>query len=122
MSRFLPRTERGRGRRGRRIRPIGPSPISCWEIATLLEKKRISLDRAIHHWMADLLADEQVEIAPLSPQAAVGAAVLARAGHMTDPADRLLYATARELIVPLITKDSSISRHARDARDVRVIW
>lgn len=98
------------------------SPISCWEVATLLEKGRIALDRDIYTWVADLFAEEHVEVAALSPQAAVGAAELTRQDFGGDPADRFLYATARELRVPFVSKDESIRRYASKARDVRVIW
>jgi PIN domain nuclease of toxin-antitoxin system len=38
-----------------------------------------------------------------------------------DPADRLIYATARSLRVPLVTKDERVRRFARGG-DVRVVW
>lgn len=98
------------------------SPISCWEIATLLVKGRISLDRDLHQWVEDLISDEQVNLAPLSSSAAVAAGLLTREGFTGDPADRLLYATAMESLVPLVTKDKSIRSHAIRAKDVRVIW
>lgn len=98
------------------------SPISCWEVATLLVKGRIALDRDVYAWIRDLLAQERLEPAPLSPQAAVGAALLGQAGFPGDPADRFLYATARELVVPLVTKDSAIRQYARTTKDVRTIW
>ena len=96
------------------------SPVSCWEVATLLRLGRISLDRELALWVRDLFAQEQVSVAPLSPEAA------AYAGSMGDfhgdPADRLLYATARELVAPLATKDSRIRSYASSRRGVRTIW
>lgn len=98
------------------------SPISCWEVATLLVKGRIALDRDVYVWIRDLFAQERLDVASLSPQAAVGAALLSQEGFPGDPADRFLYATARELVVPLVTKDSAIRQYARTAKDVRTIW
>lgn len=98
------------------------SPISCWEITALLVKDHIALDRDVYVWIRDLLAQERVELAPLSPQAAVGAGLLGREGFHGDPADRFLYATARELVVPLVTKDMAIRQYAKVAKDVRAIW
>ena len=46
------------------------SPIVFWEVAVLLSKGRIELDRDLYEWIADVLGDEQVELAPLSAQAA----------------------------------------------------
>jgi len=97
------------------------SPISCWEIAVLAERERIRLDRPIGQWVTDLLAIEQVEIAPLSAVAAAWAGQLGDT-FPRDPADRLIYATARDLRVPLLTKDEQLRRYAGTARDVRVLW
>lgn len=98
------------------------SPITCWEVTMLTAKGRVALDREIHVWVSDLFADERIKPAELSPQAAVAAGLLAASGFTGDPADRFLYATARELLVPLITKDTEIRAYARTARDVRTIW
>lgn len=98
------------------------SPISCWEITMLAEKRRIALDRPIYTWVRDLFGQEHIELASLSPQAAVGAGLLPSAGFRGDPADALLYATARELVVPLVTKDTNMRSFARATKDVRTIW
>jgi len=98
------------------------SPISCWEIATLLAKGRIALDRDVYVWVRDLLHTDGVELAPLSPQVAIAAALLGTAGFHGDPADRFLYATALEQSVPLVTKDEVIRSYAEKAGDLRAIW
>jgi PIN domain nuclease of toxin-antitoxin system len=98
------------------------SPISCWEVATLAVRNRIALDRDVYAWTRDLLDQDQVELAALTPQAAVAAALLGQQGFHGDPADRFLYATARDLVVPLVTKDATIRDYARGAGDVRTIW
>lgn len=98
------------------------SPVSCWEVAVLLVKGRISLDRDVYVWVRDLFREDRVEPAPLSPQAAVGAGLLATEDFPGDPADRFLYATARDLAVPFVTKDNGIRSYARRMRDVRAVW
>lgn len=98
------------------------SPISCWEIGVLLRKERIELDRELYTWVSDLFAMEGVVSTPLTPQAAVGASMLGQHGFHGDPADRFLYATARELSVPFVTKDDRIHRFAGEAKDVKAIW
>ncbi|MGH9188938.1 MAG: type II toxin-antitoxin system VapC family toxin [Acidimicrobiales bacterium] len=98
------------------------SPISCWEVAELVRKGRVALDRDLHLWVRDLLAQEGVAVAELAPQAAVAAGLLAGSGFSGDPADRILYATARALAVPLVTKDKAIRDFARASREVRAIW
>ncbi len=98
------------------------SPVSCWEVATLLGKGRIALDRDVYAWVRDLFGSDEVQLAPLTPQVAVAAALLGPVGFHGDPADRLLYATALEHSVPLVTKDESIRSYAEQAGDLRTIW
>ncbi|MGH8908982.1 MAG: type II toxin-antitoxin system VapC family toxin [Egibacteraceae bacterium] len=98
------------------------SPVSCWEIATLLEKGRIKLDREIYTWIRDLFNEERIMPAPPSPQTAVSAALLGQRGFHGDPADRFLYATARDLSVPLMTKDERIQEFAKQNGDIKTIW
>jgi PIN domain nuclease of toxin-antitoxin system len=97
------------------------SPVSCFEIAVLVRLHRVTLDRGVFEWIRDLFLDERVEAAPLSPSAAVAAGLLGER-FAGDPIDRLLYASARELAVPLVTRDRVIRKFARDAGDVRTIW
>lgn len=98
------------------------SPITCWEISVLHARGRVALDRTLYLWVRDLLGQERVEVASLSPQGAVAAGLLGGSGFHADPADRFLYATASELAVPFVTKDAAIRKHARAARDVRTVW
>lgn len=98
------------------------SPISFWEVAVLVDKGRAALDRDIFVWISDFLSTEDVGVASLSPSAAVGAGLLPEQGFGGDPADCMLYATAREHLVPLITKDMEIRRYAARKKDLRVIW
>ncbi len=58
----------------------------------------------------------------LSPQAAVGAALLGQQGFHGDPVDRFLCATARELSVPLVTKDESVQEFAARVGEPKTIW
>lgn len=68
------------------------------------------------------MADRRSVTATLSPEAAAWAGRLDRATFPGDPADRMLYATARDLRAPLVTKDGRLRRHAVAARDIDVIW
>ena len=57
----------------------------------------------------------------MTPTAAAAAGLLGDTFE-GDFADRFLYATARELAVPLVTKDEAIRTFARSSGDVRTIW
>ena len=97
------------------------SAVSFWEIATLLRKGRIALDSDVYVWIADLLREDHIAMAPLSAQAALDSGLLPD-DFPGDPADRLLYATAQELIVPMVTKDMKIRSYAAHATGVTAIW
>jgi len=58
-----------------------------------------------------------VEVVPLTAEIAVSAALLPRE-FQGDPADRIIYAAAVDLSVPLVTKDQRITSF--DPR--RTIW
>ncbi len=97
------------------------SPLACWEVATLHRLGRIALDRDPLVWVADLLRTPGIVSAPLSPEAAAWAGTLATT-FPGDPIDRLLYATARDLRVPLVSKDERLHAYANTAREIQLIW
>jgi PIN domain len=45
--------------------------ITLWEIAMLVEKKRITLTRDVLGWLQDAIEDTGAEVLPLTPQIAV---------------------------------------------------
>lgn len=86
------------------------SPITAWEIATLVAKDRITLVYEPEIWFESLLALPGMRLAELSP------AVLMRSAFLpgeppNDPADRILAATARELEQALVTRDQALLRY-----------
>ena len=86
-------------------------PALCmWEVAMLLNRDRIAFRDprlSCERWLRAALATP-CELAPLTPAIAATAADLEREGFHGDPADRIVYATARELDAPLITGDAKI--------------
>ncbi len=96
---------------------IGVSPLSCWELSLLERHGRIGFDRGAETWIRQALAADGIRVADLHPAAAVAAAQLDES-FPRDPIDRLLYTTAVELAVPLVTKDS----HLRAADPRRTLW
>lgn len=111
------------GRAAEAIEERGPalvSPISFWELAVLVDRGRVAVDRDLRQWCRDLLASATAEMAALTPSAAISAARLP--DFHRDQVDRLIYATARDLEVALVSKDPKIREYARRRGDVEVIW
>jgi PIN domain nuclease of toxin-antitoxin system len=100
--------------------PVLVSPISFWELAVLIERGRVAVDRDLALWCRDLLASGTVRVAALTPSVAISAGRLPE--FHGDPADRFMYATARELDVALVSKDTRIRDYARQRTDLEVIW
>jgi len=89
---------------------VGVSAVSCWEVVMLHVRGRIALDREPRRWVKAALAADGAEPLPLGSDAAVEAALLDRRGFPGDPADRMIYATARAAGAPLATKDQALRR------------
>lgn len=93
---------------------IGVSAVSGWEIAMLVERRRISLDRDVDAWIGQAAATARVVVQPLSLDVAVAAGRLDGRDFPGDPADRFIYATAQAQRARLVTRDEAIRRF--DAR------
>ena len=98
------------------------SPLSCWEITTLERQGKIALDRDPLLWIQALFEVDRIETANLSPSAAAWAGQIDASRFPGDPIDRLLYATAMELRIPLVTKDERMTEFARAAGVVEIVW
>lgn len=90
---------------------LGVSAISPWEVAMLVSKARLELDRDVLLWIRQALALPKVSLIPLSPEIAVASTTLGSA-YPGDLADRILAATALRLRVPLVTADARLRRLA----------
>ena len=74
----------------------------------LASRGRIALDRSISTWVMQALAHERAEPLALTPEVAVTAGLLAE--FPGDPADRIIYSTARLTDSPLVTRDAAMRR------------
>lgn len=92
------------------------SAISCWELAKLVEKKRISFSIPTITWIRRSLNEYDINVADLSPEIAVESTLLQ--GFHKDPADQIIVATSRILGVPVVTSDRLIINFP----DVEAIW
>lgn len=95
---------------------IGISAVSCLEVALLVARGRIALDRPLEVWVEQALAHDRVASLPVTARVAVRAGLLG--GFPGDPADRILYATALDAGAMLVTKDRALRR--LDPR--RTVW
>jgi PIN domain nuclease of toxin-antitoxin system len=91
--------------------------ISWYELAWLAERKRITVDVPVRSWLEGLGA--QVRTVGVTPAIAAGAAALP-SSFPRDPMDRLIYATAIEHGVKLVTRDRAIAEH--DKPRSLVVW
>ena len=80
------------------------SAISPWEVAMLVSKGRLTLDRDVGEWVHEAASIPGIRIEAISPGIAVASTRLPGNIH-PDPADRLIAATARHLGAILITDD-----------------
>jgi PIN domain nuclease of toxin-antitoxin system len=93
------------------------STISVQEIAYLALRGRLELDRPVGAWVGDALSTHEVGALPPT------VAIAMRAGSLDlafpgDPADRIIYATAVERGVRLVSQDTKIT----DFDSARVLW
>lgn len=83
------------------------SAITPWEIAMLVSKGRLALERDVGEWIAAALALPGIQLVPLSPEIAVASTRLPGMLH-ADPADRILAATVRHVNALLVTEDQRL--------------
>ncbi len=89
---------------------LGVSAISCWEVAKLVEYKRLSLKLPVQDWIAQALAYPGIQLLPLTPEIAVESTQLPSPFHK-DPSDQIIVATARIYDVELATCDHLIQAY-----------
>jgi PIN domain nuclease of toxin-antitoxin system len=87
---------------------LAVSAISWFELAWLARHERIVVTIPIGSWLAQL--STQLVTLPITPSVATGAVSLPST-FPGDPADRLIYATAIETGLRLVTKDRRLRTH-----------
>jgi PIN domain nuclease of toxin-antitoxin system len=92
------------------------STVSCWELAMLVTRGRIRLDRDLKAWIGQALARERCVSAHLTEDIAIAAGTLE--GFAGDPADRIIYATASAVDARLVTRDRALRAFDR----TRTVW
>jgi PIN domain nuclease of toxin-antitoxin system len=95
------------------------SPITAWEIGTLVRKGRIALSMPPEAWFDAALALPGVRLAPMPPRTLIASAFLPGTPP-ADPADRIIAATARIEGFILVTRDQKLLSYGDDGH-VRVL-
>ena len=87
------------------------SPITAWEIATLVAKKKILLTLRPEVWFSKLCDLPGVTLVDMPPSVLIASTSLP-GKTPADPADRILIATAREFDYTLVTRDRLLLKYA----------
>ncbi len=93
------------------------SDISLWEIAMLVQKKRLEPGVDAQTFLDLLLQSRSIEVLPISTEIAVLSTTHSICDH-SDPADRIIAATAIHYHASLVTSDKKL----RDIPELRTIW
>ncbi len=93
------------------------STITAWEIAMLVDRGRVALTGDTLDWLATVARLKGVFFVPVDIEIAVLSTRLGDHFHK-DPADRMIAATARKLMAPLVTADERLQSYA----DLSTIW
>jgi PIN domain nuclease of toxin-antitoxin system len=81
---------------------LAASAVSFWEVAMLVEKRRIAMDMPLAEWRMDLLGAGLVEVAV---DGSIGIKAAELEGAHADPADRMIIASALATGADLLTAD-----------------
>ncbi len=90
------------------------SPVTGWEIGRLCVAGRFEHAKtyqAAKDWIVRFMSRGGVQPAPFTAVIALESIYLPELDHR-DPADRFLLATARQMKIPLVTRDRVMLRYA----------
>jgi PIN domain nuclease of toxin-antitoxin system len=94
------------------------SLASVQEIAYLVVRGRLAMDRPVGAWISDVLGVHDVSALPTTLAASLRAGSLDPEEFHGDPVDRLIYATAIEHDAQLVTADERL----RKSDPARTVW
>lgn len=86
---------------------VGLSAISLWEIAKLVERRRLELTQSVDDSLEQLETSAFITILPLTGRVAIESTQLGARFH-SDPIDQVIAATARCHGLTLLTVDERI--------------
>lgn len=83
--------------------------ISLWEVAMLVELKRLTFKFPLVEWLEASAHPRTVRLLPITPAIAADTAILPHT-FQRDPADRIIVATCRVMSLSILTRDRRILR------------
>ncbi|MGI8527465.1 MAG: type II toxin-antitoxin system VapC family toxin, partial [Pseudolabrys sp.] len=86
------------------IRNLQVSPISAWEIANLVRKSRIAFTLPVKSWFRQTVGKIEAGMPQLTVEILTDSCGLP-GSPPSDPADRIIIATARESDMTVVTRD-----------------
>lgn len=99
----------------RREGGVAVSDISLWEIAMLTSKGRITIPRPLDEYLRHV--ESTFVVLPVTSLIAERS-IRFSAGYPSDPADKIIGATAVAMALSLVTKDEAIRRSG----EVECVW
>ena len=95
------------------------SPMTAWEVATLVAKNRLQLALSPEAWFEALLGLVGVRLAAMPARVLIASATLPGAPPK-DPVDRIIAATGRTFGYSIVTRDGELMLYARAGHIVAV--
>lgn len=99
---------------------LAVSVVSIFEVTSLAASGRLHLATSPEAWMRQTIDAGRIRIAEVTMAIAIEAGSIPKIA-LPDPMDRLLVATARNLEIPIVTRDARILDYIRTSRIGRAI-
>ncbi len=93
--------------------PTFVSPITAWELGTLVARGQFKSVLPLHRWFERLLKIPGLKLADMSPSILISSSFLP-GEFLRDPADCILAATARECGYTLVTRNPALLAYAQE--------
>jgi PIN domain nuclease of toxin-antitoxin system len=88
------------------------SPMTAWEVATLVAKNRLQLALSPEAWFEALLGLVGMRVAAMPPRVLIASTTLPGMPPK-DPVDRIIAATGRTFGYSIVTRDGELMLYAR---------
>jgi PIN domain nuclease of toxin-antitoxin system len=113
----LSRTAAAAIRRATESGGIGVASISLWELAVLFDRGRLRVSGTIESSVRSIIEGTSIIVHEITPEIAALATAFPD-DFSSDPADRLIGATARSLGLPVVTRDQRML----ESNLLKAIW